>query len=70
MKEETKIYFEDGLVACIKSRDAEAASPTLKLIQFNLEASELIDWTIRNGYVPLPPYIKRKEALPAKESET
>ncbi|NRA45698.1 MAG: tRNA preQ1(34) S-adenosylmethionine ribosyltransferase-isomerase QueA [Oligoflexales bacterium] len=68
LKEETKIYFKDGLVACIKSRDAEAASPTLQ-IQFNLEASELIDWTIRNGYVPLPPYIKRKEALPAKESE-
>ena len=68
LKEETKIYFEDGLTACIKFRDSTSAYPTLKL-QFNLEASDLIAWTIRNGYVPLPPYIKRKEALPAKESE-
>ncbi|MFK7824774.1 MAG: tRNA preQ1(34) S-adenosylmethionine ribosyltransferase-isomerase QueA [Oligoflexales bacterium] len=68
LKEGTKIYFEDGLIACIKSRDPEAASPTLQL-QFNFKSSDLIDWTIRNGYVPLPPYIKRKKALPARESE-
>ena len=68
LKEETKVYFKDGLVACIKSRDTQSVSPTLQL-EFNLNPEDLVNWTIRNGYVPLPPYIKRKQALPAKDSE-
>lgn len=68
LKENTKVFFKDGLTAQIISREVNTASPTLK-IQFNQTAADLINWTIRNGYIPLPPYIKRKQVLPAKESE-
>ncbi len=52
-----KYNFEDGLEAEI----IETLDDSTKLVRFNKEIEE--DWFLKNGHVPLPPYIKRDDSF-------
>ena len=49
--------FDDGLEAEI----IETLEDSTKLVRFNKEIEE--DWFLKNGHVPLPPYIKRDDSF-------
>ena len=38
-------------------------------VEFSVNVSEFPSWLERNGYIPLPPYIRRNNAKPAEQSE-
>ncbi|MGD1823520.1 MAG: tRNA preQ1(34) S-adenosylmethionine ribosyltransferase-isomerase QueA [Pleomorphochaeta sp.] len=52
-----KYTFNDDLQAEI----VESLSDSTKVVKFNKEISE--EWFLKNGHVPLPPYIKRDDSF-------
>lgn len=50
-----KVHFADGLEALVSERSGDYAQ-----VRFNLSANDLSKWLDENGYIPLPPYIKRE----------
>ncbi|MES2744566.1 MAG: tRNA preQ1(34) S-adenosylmethionine ribosyltransferase-isomerase QueA [Bdellovibrionota bacterium] len=61
------LSFAGGCEATVQTRIEEGSQPSL-LVAFNLPFAEFWDWMEREGYIPLPPYIARKEATQAPES--
>lgn len=62
-----KIFFPGDCVAEIVERDEQGAQPSLH-VKFSLGFEEFWLWMEREGYVPLPPYINRKDAPNASQS--
>ncbi len=62
-----EIYFPGGCIGTIKERIEEGSQPSLH-VQFNLSFESFWDWMEVEGYIPLPPYIERKNASQAPES--
>lgn len=61
----SQIAFSDNLNAVvIKLADEPSSGPMPFLIKFNLSCDELLTWLDRQGEMPLPPYISRKDADP------
>lgn len=56
-----------GEVTAIQPESVGNAQPTAELV-FAAGTNQLIDWLQQYGYIPLPPYINRKDAKPAAES--
>ena len=50
-----KIYFTDGLTACIVDKTTE----NFLEVEFNFSLNEIFHWFEIHGSTPLPPYIKR-----------
>jgi S-adenosylmethionine:tRNA ribosyltransferase-isomerase len=62
-----KIFFPGNCVAEIIGREEQGAQPSLQ-VKFDLGFEEFWLWMEREGYIPLPPYINRKDAPQAPES--
>ena len=58
-----KIFFSNGLEALL----GERADDWVK-VTFNLSSMELSKWLDENGFIPLPPYIKRENKVRASVS--
>jgi S-adenosylmethionine:tRNA ribosyltransferase-isomerase len=68
LKQGTEVIFKNGVIATvIEKPDTDTVSPLT--IQFNLNGKDLLEWIESNGYIPLPPYIERKNLVTAKESK-
>lgn len=67
LPEGTKIQLASGCVATVEERHQDAAQPYL-VVSFNLQHEEFFNWMEREGYIPLPPYIARPDALSAPTS--
>jgi len=68
LKVGTEVYFEGGVTGVIRNRENDGISSQVE-VEFSLPAEELLSWMNQFGYVPLPPYIQRKEAKTAGLSE-
>jgi len=55
-----KVHFAGGLEALVSERGDDYVR-----VRFNLSAHDLSKWLDENGYIPLPPYIKRESKAPA-----
>jgi len=62
-----KIFFPGECVAEVIGRDESGAQASLH-VKFNLGFEEFWLWMEREGYIPLPPYINRKDAVHAPAS--
>jgi S-adenosylmethionine:tRNA ribosyltransferase-isomerase len=58
-----KIFFPNGLEALLGERAEDCVKVT-----FNLSSMELSKWLDENGFIPLPPYIKRENKVRASVS--
>jgi S-adenosylmethionine:tRNA ribosyltransferase-isomerase len=67
MNEGLAIELNSGCVATVEKRVQDAAQPYLE-VSFNLEHEAFFDWMEKEGYIPLPPYIARPDALNAPSS--
>ncbi|HYX36806.1 MAG TPA: tRNA preQ1(34) S-adenosylmethionine ribosyltransferase-isomerase QueA [Oligoflexus sp.] len=67
LHEGLSIQLASGCVATIERRHQDAAQPYLE-VSFNLEHEAFFDWMEKEGYIPLPPYIARPDAISAPES--
>ena len=67
LKVGSQIYFTQGI--CGKITDKVDGSPPTVEVEFNCQSDDLFIWLENEGYIPLPPYIKRKTELKAVESE-
>ncbi len=63
----TTLYFSEGISATIV--DKKDGSPPTVEVEFNCERDELFGWMEKEGYIPLPPYIKRAKEQKAVESD-
>jgi S-adenosylmethionine:tRNA ribosyltransferase-isomerase len=62
------IDFGHGLCATVKElRGIDSMSPTL-VLEFNIDDKAVHSWLQTYGIIPLPPYIKRDQLLPAAQS--
>lgn len=68
LKEGDEIFFNDDIVAKILMLEKDLSTPEA-YIEFNKPLSILTQWFEKNGYIPLPPYIKREELKAAGESD-
>lgn len=64
----TKINFDEQVYATILEKVSQDQSISLE-VEFNLSAEDFLRWAGDHGHIPLPPYIKRKESVAAKESK-
>lgn len=62
-----KISFAGDCTAEVLERIETGSQPSL-VVSFNLAFADFWEWMEREGYIPLPPYIARKEAQQAPES--
>jgi S-adenosylmethionine:tRNA ribosyltransferase-isomerase len=67
MSEGTRIQLAGGLTAEVRGRTDEGETAVLTLA-FQTTPGALAPWLETHGYIPLPPYIKRPNALPAGAS--
>jgi S-adenosylmethionine:tRNA ribosyltransferase-isomerase len=67
LHEGSTIQLSSGCVATIERRHQDAAQPYLE-VSFNLDHEAFFDWMEKEGYIPLPPYIARPDALSAPAS--
>ncbi len=67
LKEGRRVYFTQGVEATILSNPEQADLDLT--VEFNCSGTEFDTWLDKNGYIPLPPYITRKNPLPAEYSE-
>jgi S-adenosylmethionine:tRNA ribosyltransferase-isomerase len=63
----TRLTLEGACEATIEAKHESGAQPSLE-VSFNLPYEEFLSWMEAAGYIPLPPYITRKEPLKAPES--
>ena len=56
----TTLYFSNDITATIKEKQ-DGSPPTLT-VEFNCSRDELFCWMENEGYIPLPPYIKRENS--------
>ena len=63
----TTLYFSEGISATILNKK-DGSPPTVE-VEFNCEKDELFAWMEQEGYIPLPPYIKREKEQKAIESD-
>jgi S-adenosylmethionine:tRNA ribosyltransferase-isomerase len=68
LKRGTGVYFNPGLEAEVVDKADDGAGNGLLTLRFNKAAPAMADWLDQFGYIPLPPYIKRDQALPAASS--
>ena len=61
------IYFPGDCIAEVIERHEQGSQPSLQ-VRFNMCFEGFWNWMEREGYIPLPPYIHRKEAVTASES--
>ncbi|MBC7660163.1 MAG: tRNA preQ1(34) S-adenosylmethionine ribosyltransferase-isomerase QueA [Chitinophagaceae bacterium] len=61
------ITFPGDCLAEIIKREEQGSQPSLA-VRFNLSFEDFWGWMEREGYIPLPPYIRRKDALSAPDS--
>ncbi len=66
LKRGTKIDLSGGVIAVIEDEEP-GDSPSIR-ISFNLDEEDLARWIEENGYIPLPPYISRKDPVRAPNS--
>ncbi|MBF0440351.1 MAG: tRNA preQ1(34) S-adenosylmethionine ribosyltransferase-isomerase QueA [Oligoflexales bacterium] len=66
----TIIDLYNGCVAKIESHnsDKSTGTPTFN-VKFNLLGEDFNTWLEHHGYIPLPPYIERKNPKPALQSD-
>ncbi len=62
-----QIFFPGGCIAEVIAREESGAQPSL-VVRFNLPDEEFWAWMDKEGYIPLPPYIHRKDAPIAPQS--
>ncbi|MBC7530273.1 MAG: tRNA preQ1(34) S-adenosylmethionine ribosyltransferase-isomerase QueA [Oligoflexus sp.] len=62
-----KIFFPGECVAEIVAREEQGVQPSLH-VKFSLDFEAFWLWMEREGYIPLPPYINRKDAPNAQSS--
>lgn len=62
-----ELHFDDVCKAEIKSQVSDRAQPSLE-VEFNVPYAEFMQWMESSGFIPLPPYIERREASPAPKS--
>ncbi len=67
LHEGLQIALASGCVATVEHRSMDEAQPYLE-ISFNLQHEEFFHWMEVEGYIPLPPYIARPDALSAPQS--
>lgn len=60
-----KIHFQDNLSAEILGTSGPGELTPTVTLDFNLSGGDIHSWLGKNGIVPLPPYIKRAETVPA-----
>jgi S-adenosylmethionine:tRNA ribosyltransferase-isomerase len=63
----TLLQLDGGCEARIEAKHESGAQPSLE-VSFNLPYEEFLGWMEATGYIPLPPYITRKDPLKAPES--
>lgn len=61
------ITFPGQCTAQIIERIYEGDQPSL-VVEFSLDFTKFWEWMEKEGYIPLPPYIVRKDAIQAPES--
>ncbi len=64
----TELVLDETCRARIEAQFTDTAQATAE-VSFSLPYSEFLGWMDRVGYIPLPPYIARREANPAPLSE-
>lgn len=63
----TKVLFSEGCEGAVLERYEDGSQPSL-LIRFNLDNEAFANWMDSEGFIPLPPYIHRKDAAAAPQS--
>ena len=63
----TTLYFSNDITATIKEK--QDGSPPTVVVEFNCSRDELFCWMENEGYIPLPPYIKRDSQEKAIDSD-
>jgi S-adenosylmethionine:tRNA ribosyltransferase-isomerase len=66
-KEGLQISIDDTLQVRVTKVHNDQIQPCLE-VTFNRSFNDTLGWLELNGYVPLPPYIQRPQASPAKSS--
>ena len=64
----TKLIFAERLEGKVVGRTEDGAGNAFINLEFQCTAAKLGSWLDTNGYIPLPPYIKRSEERPAASS--
>lgn len=67
LSEGQAIFFAGECQALVVERIEDGAQPSL-VVEFNLPFESFWEWMETEGYIPLPPYIARKDAAQAPES--
>ncbi len=62
-----KVVFPGGCEATVVERHEQGAQPSA-VVRFNLDFEAFQNWMEIEGYIPLPPYIQRKDAVTAARS--
>jgi S-adenosylmethionine:tRNA ribosyltransferase-isomerase len=68
LKPSVALDLDQGLVATMQNRTTATDGTPTVLVHFNVGKTSLLSWLEQNGYIPLPPYIERKAASPARSS--
>ena len=64
----TTINFEDNISAVVTNKQTTADDSQFLNIEFSKANAYLMPWLDKNGFIPLPPYIKRTDPAKAPES--
>lgn len=64
----TTVQFDETVSATVIRRISHHQNISLE-VEFNLSAEDFLHWADSHGRIPLPPYIRRKDPLPASESK-
>ena len=68
LKSGTELIFAESLKAKVVDRNEDGVGNAFINLEFQCPAGKLASWLDINGYIPLPPYIKRPDAHPAANS--
>jgi len=68
LKPGVTVHFEPQLSATVLERYDDNAGNSLINLEFDMSPSAFTTWLERHGFIPLPPYIKRKKPLKAEAS--
>lgn len=60
----TRLQLDQDLIVIVEKREDQFA-----IIKFPYDDHEVLNWLTDNGFVPLPPYIKRTDKVIARESQ-
>ena len=64
----TQLFFANDCVAEVVAREEHGSQPSLT-VRFNKSVEDFWAWMEDEGFVPLPPYIQRKNPATAQHSE-